>query len=235
MTFSENIDYREIEKFENISAQWWDKQGEFQVLHDINPLRLKYVNDRISPKGKHILDIGCGGGIFSEAMAAAGAKVVGIDMGEAPISIARRHMIETGQQIDYRRTSVEELAKTERQQYDIITCMELIEHVPDPQSIVRSIRKLIKSNGDIFFSTINRTWVAYCFAILVAENLFKIVGKGTHQFNKFVKPSELENWAAQEGLMKQDLTGMGYLPFIRKGWLSRNTKVNYFMHFRCML
>lgn len=234
MIRSENVDYDEIAKFDRVSSYWWDTQGEFQVLHDINPLRLRYVNDRSALPGKRILDIGCGGGIFSEAMAAAGAEVVGIDMGEAPISAARRHMMESGHIIDYRRMSVEDLAKTERQHYDIITCMELIEHVPDPQSIVRSCRKLIKSNGDIFFSTISRTWIAYCFAILVAEYFLGIVGKGTHQFKKFVKPSELEGWASKEGLVKQDLTGMGYLPFIRKGWLGWNTKVNYLMHFRSM-
>ncbi len=232
MTFSENIDYREIEKFDNVSAYWWDRHGEFQVLHDINPLRLKYVQDRVPLQGKRVLDIGCGGGIFSEAMAAAGAEVVGIDMGEAPIAVAGRHMREGGFQIDYRRIAAEELARTEGQQYDVITCMELLEHVPTPRSIVQACKKLVKPDGHIFFSTTNRTWIAYCLVILAAEYLLGIVGKGTHQYSKFITPAELENWAAGEGLVKQDLTGMGYLPYIRKGWLSRNTKMNYFMHFQ---
>lgn len=225
---SANIDPQEIAKFEELASRWWDRESEFKPLHDINPLRVDFI-DRIGGlQGKKVLDVGCGGGILSESMAHRGADVTGIDMGEAPLKVAKLHGLETGVSVEYRQITVEELAAEQPEQYDIVTCMEMMEHVPDPASIVEACSKLVKPGGFAFFSTLNRNPKSYLMAIVGAEQVLKLVPKGTHDFNKFIRPSELSNWIRTSGLQNLEMTGLTYNPLTKSYKLNaRDVDVNY--------
>jgi len=227
-----NIDAAEIAKFEAMAPIWWDREGVQKPLHDINVLRVDYINTRAPLAGKKILDVGCGGGILSEAMAALQAQVTGIDAGQAPLAVAKLHLKESGLQVDYRLATAEAFAAEHAGRFDVVTCLELLEHVPDPASIVAACRRLAKPGGDVFFATLNRNPKSFLFAIVGAEYILKLVRRGTHSYRKFVKPSELEDWAAEAGLTLQDLTGLHYNPFLRRYSMGGNTHVNYMMHFR---
>ena len=225
-----NVDPDEIAKFEKLAARWWDPTSEFKPLHDINPLRLDYIDSRFPLNGKKVADIGCGGGILSEAMTARGALVTGIDMGAVPLQVARLHLLESGLKVDYRQMTAEQLAGEQPGSYDAVTCMELLEHVPDPGSVIRACAQLVRPGGHVFFSTINRNPKAYAFAVLGAEYLLRMLPKGTHDYSKFIRPSELEAWSRHAGLSIRDLTGMNYNPFTRHYSLSRDIAVNYLAH-----
>jgi len=227
-----NVDFNEINKFEKLALKWWDLSGESKSLHDINPLRSGYIKERSNLKNARVLDVGCGGGILSEALAAAGANVTGIDMGKEPLAAAQLHLEKSRYQIKYYQSTVESLAVREPESFDIITCMELLEHVPDPESVIKACCRLLKPGGNIFFATINRTLKAFVFAIFGAEYILRLLPRGTHKFNKFVKPLEIEQWAEKTGLTKTDLSGMEYNPFTQRYFLSNNAKVNYLMHFK---
>lgn len=228
---SENVDADELKRFEAQAKQWWDPKGEFGALHDINPLRAGYVADRTVLRGANLLDVGCGGGILSEALAAKGADVTGIDLGETALGIARNHVRSSGLSITYRRSSAEALALAEPARYDVVVCMELLEHVPEPASIVRACAGLVRPGGDVFFSTLNRTPLAGLLAIFMAETVLGVVARGTHHYDKFVRPSDLESWAKTCGLALRDFSGFLYLPFFRVSRLTRGTPVNYLAHF----
>ena len=225
-----NIDPQEIAKFEELASRWWDPQSEFKPLHDINPLRLDFIDQRATLAGKTVVDVGCGGGILSESMAQRGANVTGIDMGEAPLSVARLHQLESGVEVDYRQITAEELAVEQPQAYDIVTCLEMLEHVPDPASVIRACAELVKPDGHVFFSTINRNPKAFMFAIVGAEYLLKMLPKGTHDYSKFIKPSELEGWLRQADLSLRELTGMSYNPLTQSYSLGHDVSVNYLMY-----
>ncbi len=222
-----NVDQKEISKFEELAARWWDPGSEFKPLHDINPLRLDYVDGIAGLEGKRVLDVGCGGGILAESMAARGALVTGIDMGEAPLEVARLHLLESGLDIDYQRIPVEQLAEKEPESFDIITCMEMLEHVPDPSSVVSACSKLVKPGGRLFFSTLNRNPKSYLFAIIGAEYLLRLLPKGTHDYDKFIKPSELARWLRDAELTSTDITGLVYNPLTGTYRLDRDVDVNY--------
>lgn len=189
-----NVDPAEISKFEELASRWWDMHGEFKPLHEINPLRLHYIDERVQLNGKRILDVGCGGGILSESMAKCGATVTAIDMGKAPLSVAKLHAMESEVEVDYQQITVEELALQQPASFDAVSCMEMLEHVPDPASVIKACQTLVKPGGSVFFSTINRNPKSYMFAILGAEYLLKMLPKGTHEYAKFIKPSELDEW-----------------------------------------
>lgn len=225
-----NVDHSEIAKFEALANRWWDKESEFKPLHDINPLRLNYIDERAFLAGKKVVDIGCGGGILSEGMAQRGANVVGIDMGEAPLAVARLHGLESGVEVDYRQITVEELAEQEAGTYDVVTCLEMLEHVPQPASVVAACAKLLKPGGQLFLSTINRNPKAFLFAIVGAEHVLKLLPKGTHEYKKFIKPSELMLYVRQAGLDFQDITGMTYNPLLKTYKLGHDVDVNYLMY-----
>ena len=226
-----NIDPNEIEKFDKISNHWWDLAGEMKSLHDINPLRLGYINSRRSLEGLNILDVGCGGGILSEALALAGAHVTGIDMALSPLSSAKAHLNVSGLKIDYQQSTVENWAQKNPDVYDVVTCMELIEHVPDPRSVVMACARVAKPGGDIFFATINRTFKAFIYVILGGEYILKILPRKTHQYARFIKPSEMDRWAKQAGLTRINFTGMHYNLLTKKYRLGGDLSVNYLMHF----
>lgn len=222
-----NVDPAEVAKFEALASRWWDPHSEFKPLHDINPLRLNWIDERVGLAGKTVLDVGCGGGILSESMARRGATVTGIDMGEAPLAVARLHLLESGQQVDYRRIPVEELAAERPASFDAVTCLEMLEHVPDPAAIVQACFDLVKPGGQVFFSTLNRNPKAYAFAILGAEYILQMLPRGTHDYAKFIKPSELASWVRAAGLDLNDMTGLHYNPLTRRYWLAPNVDVNY--------
>jgi len=223
-----NVDHAEVSKFEQLASRWWDPNSEFKPLHEINPLRLDYIDTRAGLSAKAVLDVGCGGGILSESMAVRGAEVTGIDMGEAPLEVARLHLLESGQQVDYRRVSVEELAAEMPDRFDVVTCMEMLEHVPDPASVIAACATLVKPGGQVFFSTINRNPKAYLFAIVGAEYVLRMLPRGTHDFAKFIRPSELNRWARDAGLDTNDITGMTYNPLTGVYKLDpRDVDVNY--------
>ncbi|WP_303901143.1 bifunctional 2-polyprenyl-6-hydroxyphenol methylase/3-demethylubiquinol 3-O-methyltransferase UbiG [Thiohalomonas denitrificans] len=222
-----NVDPSELRKFEELASRWWDPESEFKPLHDINPLRLDYVDERIGLSGKKVLDVGCGGGILSESMAARGAEVTGIDMGEAPLSVARLHQLESGMKVEYRQITVEALAEEMPGAFDAVTCMEMLEHVPDPASAIAACARLVKPDGRVFFSTLNRNPKSYLFAILGAEYLLRLLPKGTHDYARFIRPSEMESWARHGGLRVRELTGLSYNPLTRQYSLGRNVDVNY--------
>ena len=228
-----NIDHEEIEKFAALAARWWDKSSEFKPLHDINPLRLNYIKEQCggSLKGKRILDIGCGGGILSESLAAEGAIVVGIDLAEAGLEVAKLHLLESGFDIDYQFIPAEELADSEPESFDIITCLEMLEHVPDPSSIIRACAKLVKTKGRVFFSTINRNPKSYFFAIVGAEYVLNLLPKGTHHYEKFIRPSEIDGWARRCGLSVASMIGMTYNPLTKKYKLEDDVSVNFIAHY----
>lgn len=225
-----NFDPQEIAKFEELASRWWDPDSEFKPLHEINPLRLEYIERRSSLKGKTVVDIGCGGGILAESMALKGANVLGIDMGKAPLSVAQLHKLESGAELDYQQITAEELADKEPGKYDVVTCMEMLEHVPDPSSVIAACSKLVKPDGHVFFTTINRNPKSYLFAIVGAEYIMNILPKGTHDYSKFIKPSELESWARAADLQLRELTGMSYNILSKKYSLGHDVDVNYLMH-----
>jgi 2-polyprenyl-6-hydroxyphenyl methylase/3-demethylubiquinone-9 3-methyltransferase len=225
-----NIDPTEIAKFSELSIHWWDTQGELKTLHDINPLRLCYINEKSHLPGKTVLDIGCGGGILSESMDKIGAKVTGIDMSDASISVAKLHQFESGTNVNYLVTTAEALAMECPGQFDVVTCLEMLEHVPDPVSIIKSAAQLTKPGGHLFFSTLNRNVKSYLFAIIGAEYIMKLIPKNTHDFSKFIRPSELQDWARKAGLTIKDLTGLSYNPFTKQYKLCNDVSVNYLAH-----
>ncbi len=233
MSSTHNVDASEIKKFSELAARWWDRESEFKPLHDINPLRLDYINKNAGGlNGKKILDIGCGGGILSESMAASGAKVTGIDMGDAPLSVAKLHLLESGQKVDYIKSTAEEYANEHASQFDIVTCMEMLEHVPEPASVISACARLVKPGGHVFMSTINRTIKAFAFAIVGAEYVLKMLPKGTHQYEKFIKPSEMALWSRNANLELQHMTGMHYNPISKIYKLAPGVEVNYLMHLK---
>ncbi|GHE19570.1 bifunctional 2-polyprenyl-6-hydroxyphenol methylase/3-demethylubiquinol 3-O-methyltransferase UbiG [Halomonas urumqiensis] len=228
-----NVDPGEIAKFEALASRWWDPQSEFKPLHEINPLRLDFIDARAGLAGKRVLDVGCGGGILSEAMAQRGATVTGIDLGEAPLAVARLHAEESGVEVSYRHVSVETLATDDPASFDVVTCLEMLEHVPDPASVVRACMTLVKPGGHVFFSTINRNPKAYALAILGAEYLLRMLPRGTHDYQKFIRPAELASWCREAGLAVREQSGLTYNPLSRRYRLSSNdVSVNYLMHCR---
>jgi 2-polyprenyl-6-hydroxyphenyl methylase/3-demethylubiquinone-9 3-methyltransferase len=227
-----NADAAELRKFSELAHKWWDKASEFKPLHDINPLRLNYINDAVSLKEKRVLDVGCGGGILSESMAEKGALVTGIDLGEKALKVAQLHSLESGIEVDYRLISAEALAAEAAGEYDIVTCLEMLEHVPDPASIVNACARLVKPGGHVFFSTINRNPKAYLFAVLGAEYVLQMLPKGTHDYTKFIKPSELASFARQADLSIIDQIGMSYNPITQHYWLNDDVSVNYLVHMK---
>lgn len=222
-----NVDHAEIAKFEALAHRWWDRESEFKPLHDINPLRVNWIEERVSLAGKKVLDIGCGGGILSEAMAQRGAEVTGIDMGEAPLAVAQLHQLESGVPVEYRRITAEALAAEMPGQFDVVTCMEMLEHVPDPAAIVKACAALVKPGGHVFLSTLNRNPKAYLFAILGAEYLLRLLPKGTHDYEKFITPAELSQYLRSAGLDVNSMRGMGYNPLTKIYSLNSDTSVNY--------
>ena len=228
-----NVDPVEVAKFEAMSTRWWDREGEFKPLHDLNPARLHYIKTHSSGLAeKKILDVGCGGGILAESMAHEGAEVTGIDMGEANLTIARMHLYESAEKVSYEKITVEQLAAREPANYDIVTCMEMLEHVPDPGSIINACRQLVKPDGHIFFSTVNRNAKSYALAIIGAEYIMKLLPKGTHDFKKFIRPAELDQWIRAAQLKTQHISGMSYNPFTGHCSLSNDMDINYLVHAR---
>ncbi len=227
MTATRNVDPAELGKFEELAARWWDPTAEFRPLHELNPLRLKYIDERAPLQGKTVLDVGCGGGLLSEAMAALGARVTGIDLGEAPLAVARLHLKESGLTVDYRRIAAEELAESRPGTFDVVTCLELLEHVPDPASTVAACARLVKPGGRVFFSTINRNPKAWLFAVVGAEYVLGLLPRGTHDYMKFIRPSELEGWARRAGLTVREYMGIHYNPLTRRFVLGPGVEVNY--------
>ncbi|SFR78652.1 3-demethylubiquinone-9 3-methyltransferase [Marinobacter daqiaonensis] len=227
-----NVDQNEIAKFEALASRWWDPTSEFRPLHDINPLRLNYIDERTPLAGKKVLDVGCGGGLLSEGMARRGAEVTGIDMGEAPLTVARLHGLESGVSVDYRQITVEELADDPENQgsFDIVTCLEMLEHVPEPASVVSACARLLKPGGHLYVSTINRNPKSFLFAIVGAEYVLRLLPKGTHEWSKFIRPSEMSDFLRNAGLDVHELTGMTYNPVTKVYKLGRDVDVNYLMH-----
>lgn len=234
MTASDNIDNAEISRFSAMADTWWDREGEFKALHDINPVRLAYVRGRSELAGKRVLDVGCGGGLLAEALAASGAQVTGIDMAEASLAIARAHMLKSGLTVNYQRSTAENLARQAPEHFDTLTCMELLEHVPRPASILNACARLVKPGGDLFFATVNRTWLSRLLVIGMSEYVLGIVRKGTHEYRKLVRPDELKKWGMAAGLALINLSGLRYLPFIGYAALCTDTSMNYMMHFKRM-
>lgn len=227
-----NVDPFEIEKFSQLAHRWWDPESEFRPLHEINPLRLDYIDRLVSLAGKQVLDVGCGGGILAEAMAGRGASVTGIDLAEKALKVAQLHLFESGQDVDYRLTAAETLAQEMPGRFDVVTCMEMLEHVPDPGATVAACAQLVKPGGHVFFSTINRNPKSYLFAIIGAEYVLKLLPRGTHDYAKFIKPSELYGMCRRAALTVADLIGMTYNPFTRRYALGRDTDVNFIVHAR---
>jgi 2-polyprenyl-6-hydroxyphenyl methylase/3-demethylubiquinone-9 3-methyltransferase len=226
-----NLDRDEIARFDAIAARWWDPEGEFRPLHAINPLRLDYIESRAPLKGCKVLDVGCGGGLLAEAMAAQGATVTGLDLSAGAIKVAKLHLKESGRQVDYRLQSVESLAAEQPGAFDVVTCMEMLEHVPDPASVVDACTKLTHAGGQVIFSTLNRTPKSFALAILGGEYLLKLIPRGTHEYAKFIRPSELAAWARAAGLMHRHSTGLHYNPLTRHYRMGPGLDVNYFMHY----
>lgn len=223
-----NVDAAEIAKFEALASRWWDPTSEFKPLHDINPLRADWIDQFSQVNGKQLLDVGCGGGLLSEAMAWRGAKVMGIDMGEAPLSVAKIHRLESQLDIDYQQSTAEALAERMAGQFDVVTCLEMLEHVPDPGAVIAACATLAKPGADLYFSTLNRNPKAFAFAIVGAEYILNLLPRGTHEYAKFIKPSELAGWLRDAGLLMTDMTGLVYNPITRHYRLdSRDVSVNY--------
>ncbi|KRT55956.1 bifunctional 2-polyprenyl-6-hydroxyphenol methylase/3-demethylubiquinol 3-O-methyltransferase UbiG [endosymbiont of Ridgeia piscesae] len=225
-----NVDHAEISKFEALASRWWDPHSEFKPLHEINPLRLGYIDQIAHLAGKEVLDVGCGGGILAESMAERDAQVTGIDMGEAPLQVARLHLFESGLKVNYERIPVERLAEERPAAFDVVTCMEMLEHVPDPASVINACARLVKPSGHVFFSTLNRNPKSYLFAIVGAEYLLRLLPKGTHDFAKFIKPAELDRWIRAAGLETCDITGLSYNPLNQHYSLGSDVDVNYMVH-----
>ena len=228
MTNTKNVDPNEIRKFEELASRWWDKDSEFKPLHDINPLRANWI-DNLSPVAeKKVLDVGCGGGILAEALAQRGAMVTGIDMGDAPLGVAKLHQLESGLSIHYHKSTAEDFAKDHENAFDVVTCLEMLEHVPDPSSVVSACAKMVKPGGHVFFSTINRNPKAFLFAIIGAEYILRLLPRGTHEYAKFIRPSELVNWSREANLQVNQMTGLLFNPLTKKYRLSdTDMDVNY--------
>ncbi len=231
MTVAQNIDEKEIEKFEKMASRWWDPEGDFKPLHDMNPVRANYIDEASPVAGKNVLDVGCGGGILCEGLAHRGAKVTGIDMGKAPLEVAQLHKLEHQLDIDYHQSTAESFAESHAASFDVVTCLEMLEHVPDPGSVIKACAQLCKPGGDLYFSTINRTAKAYAFAILGAEYVLQVLPKGTHEYKKFIRPSELSRGLRNAGLQLIDITGMTYNPITKNFRLNpKDVGVNYILH-----
>jgi 2-polyprenyl-6-hydroxyphenyl methylase/3-demethylubiquinone-9 3-methyltransferase len=231
-TAAKNVDADEIAKFNALASRWWDKEGEFRPLHEINPLRLDFIRQRARLQSSNVIDIGCGGGILTESMHSAGARVTGIDMADGPLAVARLHQAESGTGVEYLHSTAEEIAGTRAGDFDVVTCLEMLEHVPSPRAVIESCAKLVRPGGDVFFSTINRNPKSFLFAIVGAEYLLRLLPAGTHDYEKFIRPSELESWARHTGLELCDSIGMHYNPLTREYSLGPNLDVNFLMHFR---
>jgi 2-polyprenyl-6-hydroxyphenyl methylase/3-demethylubiquinone-9 3-methyltransferase len=231
-TARKNVDPAELAKFDSFASRWWDTEGEFRSLHEINPLRLDWIRQHVKLAGSKVVDIGCGGGILTESMFAADATVTGIDMAEGPLAVAKLHQHESGAVVDYRQCTAEELAEAEAGQYDVVTCLEMLEHVPDPSQVIRSCAELVPPGGHVFFSTINRNPKSFMFAIVGAEYVLKLLPSGTHEYDKFIRPSELEAWARDAGLELRSSIGMHYNPLAKEYSLGPNLDVNYLMYFQ---
>ena len=227
-----NVDPLELEKFSQLAHRWWDRSSEFRPLHEINPLRLDYIDRTAQLRDKHVLDVGCGGGILAEAMAQRGAHVTGIDLAEKPLKVAQLHLRESGAEVDYRLISAEALAEEMPERFDVVTCMEMLEHVPDPATTVAACARLLKPGGWAFFATINRNPKSYLFAIVGAEYILRLLPRGTHDYEKFIKPSELAAMCRATGLEVSGLIGMTYNPFSKTYALKNDTAVNYILHCR---
>ena len=227
-----NADQAELDKFSELAHRWWDPNSEFRPLHEINPLRLDHIDRLADLNGKQVCDVGCGGGILAEAMAARGAIVTGIDLADKPLKVARLHLLESGQKVDYRKIAVEALADELPQHFDVVTCMEMLEHVPDPAATVAACARLLKPGGHAFFATLNRNLKSYLFAIIGAEYVLKLLPRGTHDYARFIKPSELSRFCREADLEPSGLIGMTYNPITRQYSLGRDTDVNYILHTR---
>lgn len=228
MSNSQNVDPNEIRKFEELASRWWDKNSEFKPLHDINPLRANWIDSLAPVAEQKVLDVGCGGGILAEALAQRGAQVTGIDMGDAPLGVAKLHQLESGLSIDYQKSTAEDFAKNHENAFDVVTCLEMLEHVPDPSSVVRACTQMVKPGGHVFFSTINRNPKAFLFAIIGAEYVLRLLPRGTHEYAKFIRPSELANWSRDAGLQVNQMTGLLFNPLSKKYRLSdTDMDVNY--------
>lgn len=222
-----NADPQELAKFSDLAHRWWDPSSEFKPLHDINPLRVAWIENAIGLSGKRVLDVGCGGGLLSEGMAAKGARVTGIDLSEKALGVARLHLFESALEIDYRHVSAEEFAREQSAQFDVVTCLEMLEHVPDPGSIVRACATLVKPGGQVVFSTLNRNLKAYLLAVIGAEYILNMLPRGTHDYAKFIKPADLVRFCREAGLETAELVGMSYDPLRKSYSLGRDTSVNY--------
>ena len=231
MSVASNVDPAEISKFNTAAPRWWDPDGDFRPLHDLNPARLEYIEARAGLAGRRVLDVGCGGGLLAEGMARRGARVTGIDLSPAALEVARLHALESGVTVEYREMAAEDLAEAERGAFDLVTCLEMLEHVPDPVRAVRSLAQLVRPGGHVICSTINRNPKAFALAIIGAEYLLRLLPAGTHQYARLIRPSELARWARDAGLELVDLAGLEYDPFTRKTLVSTDTSVNYLVHF----
>jgi len=230
-SYTDNVDPAEIAKFEELASRWWDRSSEFKPLHEINPLRANYIDEHSPVAGKKLIDVGCGGGILAESMAKRGAQVTGIDMGEAPLTVARIHQIESGVEVDYRQSTAEQLADEQAGSYNIVCCLEMLEHVPEPGSVIAACAQMAKPGGNLYFSTINRNPKSFAFAIVGAEHILQLLPAGTHEYARFIKPSELAAWIRDAGLVMEGMTGLLYNPITKRYRLdSRDVSVNYMVH-----
>lgn len=227
-----NADPAELDKFGDLAHRWWDPHSEFKPLHDINPLRIDWIDQHAGLAGKQVLDVGCGGGLLCEGMASRGASVTGIDLSEKPLGVARLHLLESGHRVDYRLVAAEQLAEEMPASFDIVTCLEMLEHVPNPASVVAACARLVKPGGQVFFSTLNRNPKAYLFAVIGAEYVLNMLPKGTHDYARFIKPSELARWAKQASLEPEEVIGMSYNPLRQTYALGPDSSVNYLMRTR---
>jgi len=232
MAPASNVDPAELEKFNELAHRWWDREGEFRPLHEINPLRLAWIDERAGLAGKKVLDVGCGGGILAEAMAARGAQVTGIDLGGKSLRVAQLHLLSSKASVVYEEASAEQFAETHAGEFDVVTCMEMLEHVPDPSSAVAACARLARPGGQVFFSTINRNPKSYLFAVIGAEYVLRLLPRGTHDYARFIKPSELSRWSRAAGLRTLEITGMTYNPLTRRYRLEDDCDVNYLL--RCV-
>jgi len=227
-----NVDAAEVAKFDALASRWWDPDGEFRPLHEINPLRLDWIRQHVDIAGARALDIGCGGGILAESMALAGARVTGVDMAEGPLTVARLHQVESGAEVEYEQATAEDMATRHSGQFDVVTCLEMLEHVPSPSRVIAAAAELVRPGGHVFFSTINRNPKSFLFAIVGAEYVLKLLPAGTHEYQKFIRPSELESWARTASLQHRASIGMHYNPLTREYSLGDNVDVNYLMYFQ---
>ena len=226
-----NLDHDEVNKFDELAAKWWDKDGEFRPLHQINPLRVDFIEERSSMKDKKVLDVGCGGGILAEALSELGANVTGIDASENTIGVAKSHSRSIASDVIYIQNTIEEFISSHpNEKFDVITCLEMLEHVPSPNEIIKSCSNLLKDDGNIFFSTINRNPRSYLFAVIGAEYILNLLPKGTHDYEKFIKPSELAKWIREAGLNSKETIGLSYNPITGNYWLGKDIQVNYMVH-----